>query len=797
MATNYPVKGDADKKIGAFFAPLQVSAQDTPNLTVKVRAGAFFNSLNELVEFPGGNSAALTIPTSGARWTIVGLNDSGSVTITSGVQGPSPSVPAIPSGILPLAAVYLTTTTTTITTPIITDIRPFLRSVDNVPSLSTELNNRPTFVDMNNSLDNKADADGTVEVNFALNKDFLSGTPTDNALLSVKRGEAADVSIRWNETSDAWEFTNDGITFNPILSTVGSFAPLVHTHTASDITDFNTSVDARVGTATIAQSQVTNLVSDLAAKASASTVTTHISDASIHFALPIAQSGVTGLVTDLAGKVSIAAPGTLTGNLTVQTLGNQPISIVSSDTGSSGLSIDRGVNPAARLEWDESLDAWLIGTTGSMDTVLTDAVVLTKADKVTGAVVGNFAGLDINGNLTDSGSAAASFQAADADLTAIAALTGTSGLLTTDGAGIWSVTATSSFQAADADLTAIAALTGTSGFLKTDGAGIWSVDVNTYSVTGHTHPQSDVTNLTTDLAAKYDEIVAVNGNFPAFGTLGATLSDSGVSAASFQPIDADLTAIAALTGTSGFLKTNGAGVWSVDIVTYAPTTRTLTAGTGLSGGGDLSADRTFDLANTTVVAAAYGSASAVPTFTVDAQGRLTAAADVPIAIAQAAVTNLTTDLALKYDEIVGVNGNLVSFATAGTTLADSGVAASTVALNTVTLTAGVGLAGGGDLSANRTFDIEAVKGTAAVTFGAIAANDVGDSSNTITVTGAVAGDVVSVGLPAVVPAGFTYNAFVSAADTVTVRAHGSATSGTGAGAADATINVIVFKYAGF
>lgn len=79
--------------------------------------------------------------------------------------------------------------------------------------------------------------------------------------------------------------------------------------------------------------------------------------------------------------------------------------------------------------------------------------------------------------------------------------------------------------------------------------------------------------------------------------------------------------------------------------TYVPVTRTVTAGTGLTGGGALSADITLNvvggtgltanadnivLDDTAVVPGTYGAEAFIPEITIDQQGRITAAANISI-----------------------------------------------------------------------------------------------------------------------------------------------------------------------
>lgn len=52
-----------------------------------------------------------------------------------------------------------------------------------------------------------------VEDNFLVLNSNISGVPSTNAGLEIERGTSTNVSIRWNEGIDKWEYTNDGVTY--------------------------------------------------------------------------------------------------------------------------------------------------------------------------------------------------------------------------------------------------------------------------------------------------------------------------------------------------------------------------------------------------------------------------------------------------------------------------------------------------------------------------------------------------------------------------------------------------------
>ena len=132
----------------------------------------------------------------------------------------------------------------------------------------------------------------------------------------------------------------------------------------------------------------------------------------------------------------------------------------------------------------------------------------------------------------------------------------------------------------------------------------------------------------------------------------------------WQKVDGgDTSAVTSLTvtGLTGYMYANNTSPVTSsltipvnNVAGAVPNTVYVIAGTGLSGGGQLTGNVTVNLANTAVTAATYGNATSVSQITVDAQGRITSAANVGISIpGMGTVTNVATGTGLTGGPITG------------------------------------------------------------------------------------------------------------------------------------------------
>jgi hypothetical protein len=206
-------------------------------------------------------------------------------------------------------------------------------------------------------------------------------------------------------------------------------------------------------------------------------------------------------------------------------------------------------------------------------------------------------------------------------------------VLTTNGSGVlsWGTNATNSIAQGDSSVTVTD--TGSDGNIAfaTDGSTHWNIDNN-----GDFLPGADSTY---DIGAVGNEVLGVYAD-NLYGTI-QTASQTNITGLGTVTTGTwNATAIGVAYGGTNLTSTPTNGQLLIGNGT-GYTLAGLTGGTGLTvtdGAGSI----TIDLDNTAVTPAGYGAADTVATFTVDQQGRLTAAADVSISIVHTQVSDFDT-----------------------------------------------------------------------------------------------------------------------------------------------------------
>ena len=234
-------------------------------------------------------------------------------------------------------------------------------------------------------------ADNTVVLNSG-----TTGTPSEDSGIEVERGDLTNVKLQWDESANKWQFTNDGSTYQDILTLAQTRAGISVTDAGGDgSAAYNSSTGVITYTGpSAAEARAHISVTDAggdgsAAYNSTSGVITYTgpsaSETRAHFsasngvAIASGALSVDATVVRTTGAQTVAGAKTFSdnaifnGNLTVNgtqtvlntetlTVDDNLIVLNNNETGTpsadAGIEIERGTSTNVKLQWDESADVW-------------------------------------------------------------------------------------------------------------------------------------------------------------------------------------------------------------------------------------------------------------------------------------------------------------------------------------------------------------------------------------------------------------------------------------------------------
>ena len=224
----------------------------------------------------------------------------------------------------------------------------------------------------------------TIDDNIIVLNNNEAGTPSQNAGLEVERGTSTNVLLRWNETNDKWELTNDGTTYGNVVTTADSGT--VTSTMIADGTIVNADINA---SAAIAHSKLANAT---AGQVLLGTTTTGVVTATtVSGDVTIDGAGVTAIGAGVIVNADVSASANIAlSKLATGTSGQVPVAnatgvltyvtpsgdVTWTDTGNvqiaAGAIVNADISSSAAIDLGKIADVTIDAKAASYTLVLTD-----------------------------------------------------------------------------------------------------------------------------------------------------------------------------------------------------------------------------------------------------------------------------------------------------------------------------------------------------------------------------------------------------------------------------------------